>query len=53
MAYSNILYMKHMGAAEKIDFIYSGFVINTLDSHRLIWKAGGEVGSDLQYRVVE
>jgi len=52
-ARSKISDMKRIGAAEKIDFSYSGFIGNTLDSHRLIWKAREEGGSDLQDRVVE
>ena len=53
MARSKISDMKRIGAAEKIDFSYSGFIGNTLDSHRIIWKTREEGGSDLQERVVE
>ena len=51
-ACSNILDMKRIGSAQKIDFRYSGFIGNTLDSHRLIWKAVEEGGSNPQDRVV-
>jgi predicted DsbA family dithiol-disulfide isomerase len=47
-----ILNMKKVGQEEGIQFSYGGGVGNTLDSHRLIWKARQEGGSHLQDKVV-
>ena len=44
---------KQVRAAKKIDFSYSGFIGNTLESNHLIWKDRKEGGSELQDRVVE
>lgn len=46
-------YMKETGRQEGIAFSYGGHTGNTLDSHRLIWKAKIMGGSKLQDRVVE
>lgn len=45
--------MKKTGQSVGIEFSYGGFVGNTFDSHRLIWKAREEGGSELQDQVVE
>ena len=45
--------MKRIGAVDNIGFIYSGFVCNTLYSHRIIWNSREEGWSDLQDRFVE
>ena len=53
MARSNISDMKRVVLSKKTDISYNGFIGNTLDSHRLIWKAMDEGRLDLQDRVVE
>lgn len=45
--------MKAVAAEHGIQMEYGGFVGNTLDSHRLIWKAREVGGSELQDKVVE
>mmetsp|Transcript_52019 Transcript_52019/g.77086 ORF Transcript_52019/g.77086 Transcript_52019/m.77086 type:complete len:154 (+) Transcript_52019:376-837(+) len=45
--------MKQVGQSEGIDFSYGGYIGNTFNSHRLIWKAREEGGSELQDKVVE
>lgn len=45
--------MKATAAEHGIRMEYGGRVGNTFDSHRLIWKAREEGGSELQDRVVE
>eukprot|EP00566_Odontella_aurita_P028759 CAMPEP_0113592304 /NCGR_PEP_ID=MMETSP0015_2-20120614/37759_1 /TAXON_ID=2838 /ORGANISM="Odontella" /LENGTH=144 /DNA_ID=CAMNT_0000498799 /DNA_START=319 /DNA_END=753 /DNA_ORIENTATION=+ /assembly_acc=CAM_ASM_000160 len=45
--------MTKVGEEHGIKFSYGGRVGNTFDSHRLIWKAREEGGSELQDRVVE
>lgn len=45
--------LTRVGREEGIDFSYGGHIGNTFDSHRLIWKAREEGGSDLQDQVVE
>jgi len=44
---------KQAGDSVGINFSYGGFIGNTFDSHRLIWKAYEEGGSKLQDKVVE
>uniref|UniRef100_A0A7S2GZG4 DSBA-like thioredoxin domain-containing protein n=1 Tax=Helicotheca tamesis TaxID=374047 RepID=A0A7S2GZG4_9STRA len=46
-------YMKSVGEECGIKFSYGGHVGNTFDSHRLIWKAREDGGSDLQDKMVE
>mmetsp|Transcript_14228 Transcript_14228/g.21705 ORF Transcript_14228/g.21705 Transcript_14228/m.21705 type:complete len:141 (-) Transcript_14228:186-608(-) len=48
-----IPYMKQVGKSVDINFSYEGNIGNTFDSHRLIWKAREEGGSELQDRMVE
>lgn len=45
--------MVQTGQQEGINFSYGGFVGNTFDSHRIIWKAREVGGSELQDKVVE
>jgi len=45
--------MKEVGKSVDIKFSYGGSIGNTLDSHRLIWKAREEGGSELQDKMVE
>jgi len=45
--------MIQTGLSVGIRFSYGGFTGNTFDSHRLIWKARKEGGSELQDKVVE
>jgi len=45
--------MKQVGKSVNINFSYGGSIGNTLDSHRLIWKAREEGGSELQDKMVE
>lgn len=45
--------MKQVGESVNIAFSYGGHVGNTLDSHRLIWKAREVGGSELQDKMVE
>lgn len=45
--------MIQTGASEGIQFSYGGSIGNTFDSHRLIWKAREEGGSELQDKVVD
>jgi predicted DsbA family dithiol-disulfide isomerase len=45
--------MKQVGLSVQINFNYGGFIGNTLDSHRLIWKAREMGGSALQDKMVE
>lgn len=45
--------MKQVGNTEGIKFSYGGYTGNTLDSHRVIWKAREDGGSLLQDKVVE
>lgn len=45
--------MIQVGASVGIDFSYGGSIGNTLDSHRLIWKAREMGGSELQDKMVE
>lgn len=48
-----IPYMKQVGQSVNIQFSYGGSIGNTMDSHRLIWKAREEGGSVLQDKMVE
>jgi len=50
---SIIPHMKDVARKEGIDMSYGGNIGNTFDSHRLIWKALADGGSDLQDKVVE
>merc|ERR1719362_2795744 len=45
--------MKQTGLSEGIAFSYGGFTGNTFESHRLIWKAKEDGGSELQDKVIE
>mmetsp|Transcript_10739 Transcript_10739/g.19319 ORF Transcript_10739/g.19319 Transcript_10739/m.19319 type:complete len:169 (+) Transcript_10739:301-807(+) len=45
--------MKATAMEHGIEMNYGGYVGNTFDSHRLIWKAREEGGSELQDKVVE
>jgi len=45
--------MLQMGLSEGIRFSFGGYTGNTFDSHRLIWKAREEGGSEMQDKVVE
>ena len=45
--------MESVGKKHNINFSYGGYVGNTLDSHRLIYQAREEGGSELQDKVVE
>lgn len=45
--------MDKVGEGEGIKFSYGGFIGNTLNSHRLIWKARELGGSELQDSTVE
>jgi len=45
--------MIQTGLSVGIRFSYGGFTGNTFNSHRLIWKAREEGGSELQDKVVE
>lgn len=45
--------MKAVAQEHGIQMEYGGYVGNTLDSHRLIWKAREMGGSELQDKVVE
>jgi len=45
--------MKQVGDSVNIAFSYGGHVGNTLDSHRLIWKARELGGTELQNQMVE
>jgi predicted DsbA family dithiol-disulfide isomerase len=45
--------MIQTGASEGIKFSYGGSIGNTFDSHRLIWKARQEGGSELQDKIVD
>ena len=53
ISHSKIFYMKRIGSSKKINFGYRGFIGNTLDIHRLIWKSRKEGGSYLQDIVME
>lgn len=44
--------MKKVGEENGISFSYGGFVGNSFNSHRLIWKAREEGGSELQNKMV-
>jgi predicted DsbA family dithiol-disulfide isomerase len=46
-------YMKQVGEEVGIDFSYGGFIGNTFDSHRFIWKAREIGGSELQNKMVD
>lgn len=46
-------HMKRVGERVGISFSYGGFVGNTFNSHRLIWRAREDGGSALQDKVVE
>lgn len=45
--------MKKVGEEVGISFSYGGSVGNSFDSHRLIWKAREEGGSELQNQMVD
>ena len=45
--------MVETGKKHGINFSYGGFIGNTMDSHRLIYQAREEGGSELQDKVVE
>jgi len=45
--------MVQTGRSVGINFSYGGYTGNTFDSHRLIWRAREDGGSELQDRVVE
>eukprot|EP00545_Synedropsis_sp_CCMP1620_P007966 CAMPEP_0119017346 /NCGR_PEP_ID=MMETSP1176-20130426/16282_1 /TAXON_ID=265551 /ORGANISM="Synedropsis recta cf, Strain CCMP1620" /LENGTH=213 /DNA_ID=CAMNT_0006971043 /DNA_START=233 /DNA_END=872 /DNA_ORIENTATION=+ len=45
--------MKEVGQTVGINFSYDGFIGNTFDSHRFIWKAREIGGSALQDKMVE
>jgi len=45
--------MKATAMEHGIEMNYGGYVGNTFDSHRLIWKAREEGGSELQDKLVE
>ena len=45
--------MKEVGQEVGINFSYGGYIGNTLDSHRFIWKARELGGKDLQDKMVE
>lgn len=46
-------HMKSVGEEVGIDFSYGGFIGNTFDSHRFIWKAREIGGSRLQNKMVD
>lgn len=50
---SMIPHMKQVGDEVGINFSYGGFIGNTLDSHRFIWKAREIGGTELQDKMVE
>lgn len=50
---SIIPHMKNVAKEEGIEMSYGGNIGNTFDSHRLIWKAHVDGGSELQDKVVE
>mmetsp|Transcript_13698 Transcript_13698/g.19755 ORF Transcript_13698/g.19755 Transcript_13698/m.19755 type:complete len:192 (+) Transcript_13698:137-712(+) len=50
---SMIPHMKQVGEEVGIQFSYGGFIGNTLDSHRFIWKAREIGGTQLQDKMVD
>uniref|UniRef100_A0A7S2W0N6 DSBA-like thioredoxin domain-containing protein n=1 Tax=Eucampia antarctica TaxID=49252 RepID=A0A7S2W0N6_9STRA len=45
--------MEQVAKKDGINMSYAGNIGNTFDSHRLIWKAHADGGSELQDRIVE